>query len=264
MGAVDAARVLSSLSKIGGDPKTVPSTRAVPPAPRISTPFLALEIEMKFAKLSVFGLVACLLFADFADAQLFRRGVQRTRTTTVQSCPGGVCSTAQVQTVRTIARPVQAVIIPAVVIPAPRPQATLSQPVSTDQTFGLGEYSVLEVREVVIPEHVLAQIADEPFEVARESFRSALLKTVAKQRKAGKISVRDAVKIRVALWSPAFVERAHELAVTQVAFNGEASDAVPVDDQGVVRAEGINWEGLAKFLEAILPLILSLLKAFGV
>lgn len=241
----------------------------------------------KSIKLSIFGLVAAVALFQVADAQIFRRAVQRDRSVQVQRvvqpgptvqgvCVDGSCGLVQSRSLIRSVRydlPVTPVIqsVPAVrpaATPASRPTpAPTIIPVSSGQTFGLGEYSVLEareVREVVIPEHVLAQIADEPIKTARDSFKGALLKTVAEQRKAGKISVRDAVKIRVALWSPAFVERAHELAVTQVAFNGEASDAVPVDDQGVVQVEGINWEGLAKFLEAILPLILSLLKAFGV
>jgi hypothetical protein len=135
-------------------------------------------------------------------------------------------------------------------------------PVSSPQLFGLGEVSSVEPR-AEIPSHVLAQV-DEPKKTAAESFKSELAKAINTQRKAGKISFRDAIKLRVAMLSPAFVERAHELAVTQVAFSGEASDAVPMDAEGVIQVEGINWEGLTKFLEAIIPLILTLIKAFGV
>jgi len=52
--------------------------------------------------------------------------------------------------------------------------------------------------------------------------------------------------------------------VTQVAFSGIESSDVPIDADGVVQVEGINWEGLALFLEKLIPLILALLKAFGV
>ena len=206
------------------------------------------------------SLVAVILFSSVADAQLFRRNIQRSRSVSVQSnCPGGVCPTAQTTRTRSVLRvaPALAPVIVAPVIVAPT-SIMQRAPQASEQTFGLGGYVAVE-----IPKHVLAQVDEEPIEVARESFRSALLKTVAKQRKAGKISVRDAVKIRVALWSPAFVDRAHELAVTQVAFSGEVSEHVPVDAEGVVQVNGINWEGLAKFLEAFIPLLLTLLKAFG-
>ena len=132
----------------------------------------------------------------------------------------------------------------------------------TTTTFGLvSDWS--EPKQ--IPEHVLAQVdepADKPMQVA-DTFRETLTKAIVEARKNGKINFREAVKLRVAMRSPAFVQRAQELAVTQVAFSGEESDAVPFDEDGVVMVEGINWEGLAKFLEAFVPLLLSLLKAFG-
>lgn len=131
------------------------------------------------------------------------------------------------------------------------PKHILAQ-VAYEPTFGLGE----------IPNHILAQI-DQPVKVA-ESFRPTLLKAIAEGRKTGKLSFRDAIRLRVAMLSPAFVERAHELAVTQIAMSGEASDAVPMNEEGMVEAEGINWEGLAKFLEAFIPLLITLLKAFGI
>jgi hypothetical protein len=131
------------------------------------------------------------------------------------------------------------------------PKHILAQ-VAYEPTFGLGE----------VPSHILAQI-DQPVKVA-ESFRPTLLKAIAEGRKTGKLSFRDAIRLRVAMLSPAFVERAHELAVTQIAMSGEASDAVPMNEEGMVEAEGINWEGLAKFLEAFIPLLITLLKAFGI
>lgn len=132
------------------------------------------------------------------------------------------------------------------------PNHILAQ-IATETTFGL---------ETTIPNHVLGQIDSQPVKVA-DSFRPSLLKAIAEGRKSGKLSVRDAVKLRVACLSPAFVERAHELAVTQMAFSGEASEFVPLNDEGMIQTQGINWEGLAKFLEAFIPLLITLLKAFG-
>lgn len=141
-----------------------------------------------------------------------------------------------------------------VVIPPSRPAAAASE-----STFGLSYV------ETVIPKHVLAQVAeveDSRVEVA-DTFRGALAKAIRDARKSDKITARDAVRLRVAMLSPAFVERAHELAVSQVAFSGEESEFVPLDENGVVQTEGINWEGLAKFLEVFVPLLITLLKAFG-
>ena len=132
------------------------------------------------------------------------------------------------------------------------PNHILAQ-IAPSETFGL---------ETTIPNHVLGQIDSQPVKVA-DSFRPSLLKAIAEGRKSGKLSVRDAVKLRVACLSPAFVERAHELAVTQMAFSGESSEFVPIDDDGMIESQGINWEGLAKFLEAFIPLLITLLKAFG-
>jgi hypothetical protein len=253
----------------------------------------------------VCAVFAAFLFADFADAQLFRRNIQRTRT--VQSvCPGGVCPTATTTRQAIVsrghwsypgtisghlqgthgvstagmtreqmldthdalhegryARPTSTIrvaptpTLTPVVAPAP---TSIMQRVTrpSDETFGLGETVAIE-----IPKHVLAQV-DEPQAVAEEPFRKSLTKAIADARKKGTINFRDAVKLRVAMMSPAFVEKAKELAVTQVAFSGVESDDVPMNADGAIEVEGINWEGLAAFLEKLVPLILALLKAFGV
>ena len=124
-----------------------------------------------------------------------------------------------------------------------------------DVSFGL---------ESSIPDHVLAQVdtTSAPVKVS-ESFRTSLRKAIVEARKAGKITLRDATRLRVACLSPAFLERAQELAVVQIAASGEPSDSVPLNDEGMVEVEGINWDGLAKFLEVFVPLLITLLKAFG-
>lgn len=132
------------------------------------------------------------------------------------------------------------------------PSHILAQ-IAPSETFGLS---------VTIPDHVLGQVDSQPIKVA-ESFKPTLLKAISDARKSGKLTLRESVRLRAACLSPAFVERAHELAVTQMAFSGEASDAVPMSEDGVIQVEGINWEGLAKFLEVFVPLLINLLKAFG-
>jgi hypothetical protein len=267
----------------------------------------------------VCAVFAAFLFADFADAQLFRRNIQRTRT--VQSgCPGGVCPTATATRQAIVSRSsghwthpgtidghlqsahaaqlaqagisisgmtreqmldthdalhegrsVKTFRAAAVTQPAKSTQSVKVQPttapkavpVASECTFGLGEVSILEPK-VSIPSHVLAQVDDKPKAVAEDPFRKSLTKAIADSRKKGTINFRDAVKLRVAMMSPAFVEKAKELAVTQVAFSGIESPDVPMDADGVIQVEGINWEVLAAFLEKLMPLILALLKAFGV
>lgn len=145
--------------------------------------------------------------------------------------------------------------------PPPSPTPAPPQAFAYDVTFGLSEVSIAE--PPTIPTFVLAQIDEAPATTAMDAFKQTLVKAIAEQRKANKISMRDAIKLRVAMLSPAFVERAHQLAVTQVAFSGETSEAVPLDADGMVQVEGINWDGLIKFLEALVPLLLTLLKSFG-
>lgn len=98
----------------------------------------------------------------------------------------------------------------------------------------------------------------------KESFKSNLLKAIQAARQSEKITAKEALKLRIACMSPAFVERAHELAVVQIAFSGEESASVPMSADGRVNVDGINWDGLIKFMEAFIPLLITLLKAFGI
>jgi hypothetical protein len=178
---------------------------------------------------------------------------------------------------RSIQRPVQsapAVIYQSQPVIRVTPQPVYRAPVTTlqptrapalpsDELFGLG--AMLEPRSVELPKHVLGQIA-EPEEVqpaVESGFRSEIVKAIQKARQAGKINARQAVRLRTATLSPAFAAEAQALAVTQMAFSGENSEHLPMSDEGVVQVDGINWAGLAKFLEALVPLLLTLLKAFG-
>jgi hypothetical protein len=97
-----------------------------------------------------------------------------------------------------------------------------------------------------------------------DSFKSSLVKAIQAARQSDKITAKEALKLRIACMSPAFVERAHELAVVQIAFSGEESSSVPMSADGVVQVASINWEGLAKFMEVFIPLLITLLKAFGI
>lgn len=98
----------------------------------------------------------------------------------------------------------------------------------------------------------------------KESFKANLVKAIQSSRQAGKITAKEALQLRIACLSPAFVERAHELAVVQIAFSGEVSADVPMSADGMVQVGDINWDGLIKFMEAFIPLLITLLKAFGI
>lgn len=137
--------------------------------------------------------------------------------------------------------------------PTPQPKQSDRLPAS-DSTFGLS-YATEP-----IPNHVLGQV--ETRTEVRSEFKKSLLDAISAARKADRITFREAVQLRVACISPAFVERAQELAVTQLAFSGESSEHVPTVD-GVIQVDGINWEGLGKFLEVFIPLLIQLIKAFG-
>lgn len=114
-----------------------------------------------------------------------------------------------------------------------------------------------------IPQQTAAEpVVSQPAEV-RSEFKTALINGIQEARKSGKINFRDATKLRVACISPAFVQSAQDLAVTQLAFSGEASEYIPTSEDGMIQVEGINWEGLTAFIEALIPLLLKLLQVFG-
>ena len=97
---------------------------------------------------------------------------------------------------------------------------------------------------------------------ARGTFRSALGTAIRKAAKEKKITRAEALRLRVAMLSPAFRKHAEDLAVIQMAFSG--SDLVPFDAEGRVERGSIDWDAFAAFLERIIPLLLDLLLKLGV
>ena len=122
-------------------------------------------------------------------------------------------------------------------------------------------YSSFDAAPVVATEPAAIVADDSPLELSedKQKFRKSLIKAIRESRKDGKITAGEAVRLRVASWSPAFIERAQQLAVVQMAFSGEDSDAVPYTDDGRIDVANIDWEGLIKFLELMIPLLLKLL-----
>ncbi|QEF98169.1 hypothetical protein Mal15_22170 [Stieleria maiorica] len=99
---------------------------------------------------------------------------------------------------------------------------------------------------------------------ATDGFRRSVIKAARAAAKSGTITRRDALRIRVAMFSPAFREQAQDLCVVQMAFSGEAAaDELPRKANGEIDQAAIDWDQFASFLERIIPIILDLLIAFG-
>lgn len=97
-------------------------------------------------------------------------------------------------------------------------------------------------------------------EVSANPFRRELLKAAQVAASKKEITRAQVIQLRVATLSPAFLAQAERLAVVQMAFSG---DEVPVDGDGKIEVGKIDWEGLAAFLEKIIPLILKLIDIFA-
>lgn len=97
-------------------------------------------------------------------------------------------------------------------------------------------------------------------EVSANPFRRELLKAAQVAAANKEITRAQVIQLRVATLSPAFLAQAERLAVVQMAFSGEE---VPVDGEGRIEVGKIDWEGLAAFLEKIIPLILKLIDLFA-
>lgn len=95
------------------------------------------------------------------------------------------------------------------------------------------------------------------------NFSRAIVKAAVAAQRSGTISRVDLFRLRVAMLSPSFRQQAEELAIIQMAASGEETPFQYAEDGTIIRT-AIDWEGLAAFLEKLLPLILTLLKAFGV
>jgi hypothetical protein len=106
-------------------------------------------------------------------------------------------------------------------------------------------------------------IVDAPAETA-SGFKGQLIAAISKARQAGDISFREALALRVACFSPSFVESAEKLAITQMAFSEQGAEYLPMSADGTIDQTAIDWENFATFIERLVPIILTLLEAFGV
>jgi hypothetical protein len=101
-----------------------------------------------------------------------------------------------------------------------------------------------------------------PIEKSRSEISTELIKAATSLQRKGEITRLQLVRIRVAMLSPAFRAKVEDLAVVQMSASGE-DGPFTVDENGEIVRETINWEGLAAFLEKLVPLVLALIKAFG-
>lgn len=104
--------------------------------------------------------------------------------------------------------------------------------------------------------------SDVPIQKSRSEISVELIKAATTLQKKGEITRLQLVRLRVAMLSPAFRAKVEDLAVIQMAASGE-DGPFEIDENGEIRRETINWEGLATFLEKLVPLVLALIKAFG-
>lgn len=98
-------------------------------------------------------------------------------------------------------------------------------------------------------------------QAASDNFHRSVIKAASKAVRDGKLKRVDLVRLRVAMLSPAFRERALDLAVIQMSASG--ADGLELDENGLIDRASIDWEAFAAFLEKLLPLILQLIQAFG-
>jgi hypothetical protein len=115
----------------------------------------------------------------------------------------------------------------------------------------------------LVPVPVVAEVAQEVSRADRREFKMAFRAAITDARQAGTLAVEDARELRRASFSPAFTREAERLAVIQMVVSGENPEMIPRDADGKVNAAGINWEGLAKFLQLMLPILLDFLRKLG-
>lgn len=122
--------------------------------------------------------------------------------------------------------------------------------------LSMGQFATAQTT-TQLPQVTQTQDGDE---VAGDQFALSLRSAIVKAQRDGTITRRERLRLTIALFSPAFRSHAKELAVTQMAFSGEE---VPTLEDGRIDVASIDWNGLADFLERIVPILLQLIQLFG-
>jgi len=107
-----------------------------------------------------------------------------------------------------------------------------------------------------------SQASEEPAKVSRSEISQEVIKAAVACQKRGEITRLELLRLRVAMFSPAFRKKVEDLSVIQIAASGE-DGPFSVDENGEIVRETIDWDKLGSFLEKLIPLILMLIKAFG-
>lgn len=129
-------------------------------------------------------------------------------------------------------------------------------------TAQFGLKTMPDAKTVVVASNPPKKSSDVPIEKSRSEISVELLKAATTLQKKGEITRLQLVRLRVAMLSPSFRQKVEDLAVIQMSASGE-DGPFETDENGEIRRETINWEGLAAFLEKLVPLVLQLIKAFG-
>jgi hypothetical protein len=132
--------------------------------------------------------------------------------------------------------------------------------IQAQDQFGLK--STPDVKTVLVASNPPKKSSDVPIEKARSEISVELVKAATALQRKGEITRIQLVRLRVAMLSPAFRQKVEDLAVVQMSASGE-DGPFEVDENGEIRRETIDWNGLATFLEKLVPLVLALIKAFG-
>lgn len=116
----------------------------------------------------------------------------------------------------------------------------------------------------VKPEGPVSTATEGSFSEADSSFHKALLKAAVQANRNGTINRAQLAKLRLALLSPAFRNKAETLAIIQIASSDQdGAPYVQYSEDGSVIRERIDWDGLINFLERLLPLILKIISIFS-
>lgn len=96
---------------------------------------------------------------------------------------------------------------------------------------------------------------------AQDSFHREVVRAAVRAQQAGAIKRVDVIRLRAAMLLPSFRKQAEDLTIVQMSAGG--SEKTPIGEDGLVDRASINWEGIAKFLEAFIPILLQLLDALS-
>ena len=201
----------------------------------------------------VTGAVCLLLILSLCEIALpdgllgrFRQRRQQRQQQTYQSpqyCPGGVCNF-----------PTETWTQPPITTYWVEPQTVVqpqTQPQRVEQSAALAPTIDFSERLTVSE--------------SRDSFRRSIIKAIQAARKAGAVTPKEALTLRVAMLSPSFRSHAKTLCVVQMASSTKG-DLLPRNSDGSIDVEEMDrdWEGFGDFLERFIPLLLQLLQALGV